>query len=145
MTCYAQPCVWVVGLTQQNHWVNSKALIGIFSQTSRSTCECWVNFVNFTFILEYCGGQTYHTYAPSLRATAHLMCIKPSRLKSSEDLRDLPPTAGAGGLRGPRRPARLPERKCTGLAQNSQVGPAEMTVLSRLESLRFPKVWANSE
>jgi hypothetical protein len=30
-------------------WVNSKALIGIFSQTAGSTCEFWVNPVNFTF------------------------------------------------------------------------------------------------
>jgi hypothetical protein len=27
----------------------SKALIGIFSQTAGSTCECWVNPVTFTF------------------------------------------------------------------------------------------------
>ena len=30
-------------------WVNSEALIGIFSQTAGSTCEFWVNPVNFTF------------------------------------------------------------------------------------------------
>jgi hypothetical protein len=36
------------GLTQ-NRWVNSKALVGIFSQTSGSTCEFWVNPVDFTF------------------------------------------------------------------------------------------------
>ena len=30
-------------------WVNSKAPIGIFSQTAGSTCEFWVNPVNFTF------------------------------------------------------------------------------------------------
>jgi hypothetical protein len=30
-------------------WVNCKAFIGIFSQTSGSTCEFWVNPVNFTF------------------------------------------------------------------------------------------------
>jgi hypothetical protein len=35
------------GLTQ--NLVNSKALIEIFSQTAGSTCEFWVNPVNFTF------------------------------------------------------------------------------------------------
>jgi hypothetical protein len=30
-------------------WVNSKALIGIFSQTAGSTCEFCVNPVNCTF------------------------------------------------------------------------------------------------
>jgi hypothetical protein len=34
------------GLTQI--WVNSKALMGISSQTAGSTCEFWVNPVNFT-------------------------------------------------------------------------------------------------
>jgi hypothetical protein len=33
-------------------WVNSKAFIGIFSQTAGSTCEFWVNPVNFTFGLK---------------------------------------------------------------------------------------------
>jgi hypothetical protein len=36
-------------------WVNSKALIGIFSQTAGSTCEFWANPVNFTcqvYVLE---------------------------------------------------------------------------------------------
>jgi hypothetical protein len=30
-------------------WANSKALIGIFSQTPASTCEFWVSPVHFTF------------------------------------------------------------------------------------------------
>jgi hypothetical protein len=40
------------GLTQI--WVNSKALIGMFSQTDGSTCEFWVNPVNFTLQVSYC-------------------------------------------------------------------------------------------
>jgi hypothetical protein len=32
-------------------WVNSKALVGIFSQTAGSTCEFLVSPVNFTFAL----------------------------------------------------------------------------------------------
>ena len=35
------------GLTQKI-WANSKALIWIFSQTAGSTCNLWVNPVNFT-------------------------------------------------------------------------------------------------
>ena len=38
-----------IGLTQ-NLGFNSKALIGIFSQTAGSACEFWVNHVDFTVV-----------------------------------------------------------------------------------------------
>jgi hypothetical protein len=71
------------GLTQ--NMVNSKALIGIFSQTAGSTCNLWVNPVDFTFafgpgapaafrassVCRSHGGE-----APPRRATYACMCAR---------------------------------------------------------------------
>jgi hypothetical protein len=72
------------GLTQKI-WANSKALIWIFSQTAGSTCNLWVNPVDFTFafgpgapaafrassVCRSHGGE-----APPRRATYACMCAR---------------------------------------------------------------------
>jgi hypothetical protein len=54
------------GLTQI--WVNSKALVGTFSQTAGSTCQFWVNRVDFTVLKKslFSCRALYFSYRESL-------------------------------------------------------------------------------